>query len=103
MGGAGTEELVIEQKIEIPLSDTVEQVGPEIDILCTRNFGNWLLVGTADGLYVTNDGIGYEGPKQMIPDPSEEPEYEIENVYLGQDSVVTIVEDEESEDDESED
>lgn len=53
MGGTGTQELVIEQKVEAPLSSTVEKVGPELDVLCTRNFGNWFLVGTSDGLYAT--------------------------------------------------
>ena len=95
MGGSGTEELVIEQKIETALSDTVERIGPQIDILCSRNFGNWFLVGTSDGLYVTNDGLGYEGPKSMVPDPLEEPEYQIEDVTVGDDSTVRVTEDEE--------
>lgn len=66
MGGSGTEELVVLQKKVVPISATVEQVGPQMNVLCMRNFGNWLLVGTDDGLFATTDGIGYEGPKPQL-------------------------------------
>ena len=100
MGGTGTEELVIEQKIDIPISATVETAGVVSDIFCMKNFGNWLLVGTANGLYVTNDGTGYEGPKPMNPNPDEEQILELANVTVGQDSSIQIDESVDDEDDE---
>ena len=99
MGGAGTDELVIEQKIILPVSATIEKVGIPMDILCTRNFGNWLLVGTSDGLYATTDGVGYEGPMPVYPEVDVGFQYTVEEVVIGEDSV-EIVEDEDSEDEE---
>lgn len=102
MGGPGTQELVIEQKVETPLAETVEKVGDDIDVLCTRNYGNWFLVGTADGLYATTDGVGYSGPKPAYPEQDEDPENNVVSVLVGTSGSVVTVEDESESGDEVE-
>lgn len=84
MGGKGSEELAIYQKNVKPLQETLNVVAPGLDVLCMRNSGNTLYVGTSDGMYTTWDGTNYNGPFLPYEEEDDDSGPQITDVVIGQ-------------------